>query len=270
MEKQSDKSDMDSQIQKNSITENMSELNTTKVNESAIYSGNVFHRRSIPKVHEFNYHIYLYWLKLSEIEALTESVSGFSNGKKGMSLVNFKREDYLGDITQPLEQAVLEKMNELSDTPLAGQVFLLGQVRTFGIYFSPVNFYYLRNSEGLYTHLLAEVSNTPWNKRHHYLVDLETQDDNKKAFHVSPFNPMDMIYKWRIKQPNQNLKLHLSCYKESKHFEAALDLQKEPLTTKSLRKALLSIPSMSIKTVAGIYWQAIKLFFKRVPIYTHP
>jgi len=243
--------------------------------ESGIYSGTVFHQRSIPKLHKFNYKIYLFWLKLSEVDMLEDTVKGFNQNKTGFCAVNFKRGDYLGDAKIPLEQAVLARMNELaagnaeSSGYLKGDIYFLGQVRTFGMYFSPVNFYYLRNREGYYTHMLAEVSNTPWNQRHHYLVDLNNQVDSDKAFHVSPFNPMDMQYKWQIQQPSQSLRLHLSCYKEQKHFEAAIDMHKRPLNTGSLRASLLSIPSMTIKTIAGIYWQAIKLFFKRVPIYTH-
>lgn len=238
--------------------------------ESGIYTGTVFHQRSVPKVHKFDYKIYLFWLKLSELDALSRQVSGFSKNKSGFSVVNFRRSDYLGEPETELECSVLSKMNELSDVALEGDVFMLGQVRTFGMYFSPVNFYYLRNAEGLFTHMLAEVSNTPWNKRHHYLVDLQDQQDCEKAFFVSPFNPMDMQYKWQVQQPNECLKLHLSCYKETKHFEAAINMQRSPLNSATLRSSLFSIPSMTIKTIFGIYWQAVKLFFKRVPLYTHP
>ena len=238
--------------------------------ESGIYSGTVFHQRSVPKIHKFDYKIYLFWLKLSELDAVSRQVSGFSQNKSGFSVVNFRRCDYLGEPESKLEYSVLKKMNDLSDVTLQGEVFMLGQVRTFGLYFSPVNFYYLRNTSGIYTHMLAEVSNTPWNKRHHYLVDLQNQQDCEKAFFVSPFNPMDMQYKWQIQQPGKNINLHLSCYKETKHFEAAIDMQLSPLNSATLRSSLLSIPSMTIKTIFGIYWQAVKLFFKRVPIYTHP
>jgi DUF1365 family protein len=238
--------------------------------ESGIYTGKVFHQRSVPTLHKFDYKIYLFWLKLSELDALAQYVAGFSQDKRGFSAVNFCRKDYLGEQKTSLEYSVLSKMNDLSDAVLDGEIFMLGQVRTFGLYFSPVNFYYLRNADGFYTHMLAEVSNTPWNKRHHYLVDLQNQQDCEKAFFVSPFNPMDMQYKWQVQQPGNNLKLHLSCYKDTKHFEAAIDMQLKPLNSATLRSSLFSIPSMTIKTMFGIYWQAVKLFFKRVPIYTHP
>lgn len=238
--------------------------------ESAIYSGKVFHKRVVPKLHAFQYDIFLYWLKLSELPTLTKKVKGFADKELSRAIVNFTRSDYLGDPNIKLDTAVLAKMSQLNGSPLCGEVFLLGQVRTFGLYFSPVNFYYLRNNEKMFTHVLAEVSNTPWNERHHYLVDLATQEDCAKAFHVSPFNPIDMTYHWRISQPADYLRLHLSCSKETKHFEAAIDLQRLPLTSDGLRRMLFAIPSMTIKTIAGIYWQALKLFVKRVPIYTHP
>jgi DUF1365 family protein len=258
---------------------------TAELLESALYKGSVHHQRFVPKVHRFNYQIYLYWLKLSELPQLNKRIKGFSTEAKGFSFVKFLPSDYLtqteayvdsrdgnsiANIDLELEDQVLARMSKLNGSPLFGDIFFLGQIRTLGWYFSPVNFYYLRNTEGRFTHMMAEVSNTPWNKRHHYLVDLAEQKNSQKVFHVSPFNPMDMDYQWRIQQPNERLSLYLACIKGSKHFEAALDMQREPLNSKTLRRALLSIPSMTIKTVIGIYWQAAKLFFKRVPIYMHP
>jgi DUF1365 family protein len=245
-------------------------INALASPESAIYTGTVFHKRYLPKVHKFDYRIYLFWLKLSELNSLARNVTGFNLEESGFSVVNFRREDYFGEPDTDLETAIVEKMNTLSETHLVGDVFMLGQVRTFGLYFSPVNFFYLRNDVGEFTHMLAEVSNTPWNKRHYYLVDLKIQSDCDKAFHVSPFNPMDMQYKWQVQQPGENLSVNLSCYKQTKHFEAALNMQKKALTSATLRASIFSIPSMTIKTVFGIYWQSIKLFIKRVPIYTHP
>jgi DUF1365 family protein len=208
------------------------------------------------------------WLDLDEISEVEKQVRGFS--RAFWSPLRFKREDYLGDPKLPLKESVLQKMSELAGKELKGQVFLLGQVRTFGLYFSPVNFYYLRSENGHFSHLLAEVSNTPWDQRHCYLVDLVEQKDCPKMFHVSPFNPMDMQYKWRISQPEKRLKLTLSCYKDTKHFVASMNLIRQELNSSSLTRVLLSIPSMTLKTVFGIYWQAFKLFLKRLPLYANP
>jgi len=239
--------------------------------ESAIYKGKVYHQRFKPTQHKFDYDIYLFWLKLesNELETLSSSLKRFSAYDKAR--VRFKREDYLGDASVSLKQAVLERMTELNDgITLKGDVFMLGQLRMWGLYFSPVNFYYLRNTEGKYTHMLAEVSNTPWNERHHYLVNLDTQDDTPKAFHVSPFNPMDMTYKWSISQPSSRLSLAMDCVRDDKEFSAGINLTKFTLDNANLSAALKRIPSMTIKTVAGIYWHALKLLLKRTPLYTHP
>ncbi len=238
--------------------------------ESAIYKGKVYHQRFKPTQHKFDYDIYLFWLKLEsdELNALSDTLTYFSAHSKAR--VRFKREDYLGDPSISLKQAVLERMTELNGgKTLNGDVFMLGQLRMWGLYFSPVNFYYLRNVEGKYTHMLAEVSNTPWNERHHYLVNLDTQADTPKAFHVSPFNPMDMTYKWSISQPSSRLSLAMDCVREDKEFSAGINLTKFTLDNANLSAALKRIPSMTIKTVAGIYWHALKLVLKRTPLYTH-
>jgi DUF1365 family protein len=241
------------------------------VTESAIYKGKVYHQRFKPTQHKFDYDIYLFWLKLDEEELTTLSHELKCFSAEDKARVRFKREDYLGDPSLSLRQAVLNRMIELNDgTPLSGDVFMLGQLRMWGWYFSPVNFYYLRNTDGKFTHMLAEVSNTPWNERHHYLVNLDTQDDTPKAFHVSPFNPMDMTYKWSISQPSTRLSLAMDCVRSDKEFSAGINLTKFTLDNANLTQALKRIPSMTIKTVAGIYWHALKLLLKRTPLYTHP
>jgi len=236
--------------------------------QSAIYQGTVFHRRFVPKAHAFSYKIFLMWINLDEVEQLAATVKGFSCSK--WAPIRYKRQDYYGEPDKPLKSCILEKMSHMAEQNLDGEVYLLSQMRTFGLYFSPVNFYYLRQKNGTFSHVLAEVSNTPWNERHCYLVDLAKQQDSQKAFHVSPFNPMDMQYKWAISQPEQSLQLTLSCHQETKHFVANINMSRLEMNSKNLFNVLVSIPSMTIKTVFGIYWQALKLFLKGVPVYAHP
>ncbi|WP_284219492.1 DUF1365 domain-containing protein [Agaribacter marinus] len=245
--------------------------------ESALYKGIVFHQRTHPKKHKFSYNLFLWWIKLEELPQLENTLTLFGVNTKKRAWLRFKFSDYMNTKNvehsatthEELENHVLKTMSNLAKETLTGSIFFLGQTRTLGKYFSPVNFWFLRDENNNFTHMLAEVSNTPWNERHHYLVDLKLQENTTKSFHVSPFNPMDMIYKWNVQTPCDYMRLQLSCYKDIKHFEAAIDMKKETLNNSALKKTLFSIPSMTIKTVVGIYWQALKLFIKRVPIYTH-
>ncbi|WP_088332132.1 DUF1365 domain-containing protein [Lacimicrobium sp. SS2-24] len=231
---------------------------------SAIYSGTVWHHRHRPKKHSFSYFIHLFWLDLQEQDDL-ETVRGLS--VKKWAPVTFRRSDYLSDPSQPLHQEALNKMSALAGQTLEGKVYLLGQLRLFGLYFSPVNFYYLQQSDGSFSHLLAEVSNTPWNERHCYLVDLNNPQTTEKAFHVSPFNPMEMHYHWQVTQPDEVLNLSIRCDTDQRHFDAGIRLRKKSLNSKTLFRVMLS--TMTLKTLAGIYWHALKLFIKGVPVYSH-
>ena len=235
---------------------------------SGLYVGETFHQRFRPKQHKFRYRIMMFLLDLDEIKTLSREITLFSSTK--FNWIRFKRSDFLKNRGTCLKTEALDTMSKLADKALTGKVYLLSPLRILGIYFSPVNFYYLQNEAGQFTHMLAEVSNTPWNERHCYLVDLENQQDTAKCFHVSPFNPVDMQYRWHIKAPGETLNLKLDCHQEHKDFSAAIALKRTEISNFSMLKSLLQFPHMTLKTLWGIYWEALKLFVKKVPIYDHP
>jgi len=231
---------------------------------SAIYSGWVRHRRYSPKRHEFNYKLFLLSLDLDELE------SGLSFGPwlrvEKPAILSFRHKDYLDGEGKLTKQKVWDKVVSLGGENFAGKVVLLGQLRCFGVYFSPVNFYYCHDKTGEFQYLLAEVSNTPWNERHCYLVDARQNVIMDKAFHVSPFMNEDMKYRWRFTPLNQTLYLNIDNMLETeKLFDATFSMQREPLSSKALIKNLLRVPAMTISTVLGIHWEAIKLYVKGIP-----
>ncbi|MOA34566.1 hypothetical protein D3C78_1559440 [compost metagenome] len=53
-------------------------------------------------------------------------------------------------------------------------------------------------------------------------------------------------------------------------FDATLALARAPLSKRGLGMLLLRWPWMTMRVLLGIYWQALRLFIKRIPLFTHP
>ena len=237
---------------------------------SCIYSGNIRHRRFTPKKHSFSYKLFFLAIDLDELDEIAEIGPWFK--KDRFAPMSFRCTDYLSKKALLEKQDVWQKVQALCGQVSSGRVLFVGQLRCFGLYFSPINLYYCYDQSNQLSYLLAEVSNTPWNERHYYLLEMAEKMISDKAFHVSPFMDMNMQYYWRIKEPGKQLKLHIENHnKENKEkiFDATLMMHSLELNNKNLRRCFLSIPSMAIKTMAGIYWQALKLFIKGVPYIGH-
>lgn len=231
---------------------------------SCLYHGVLRHRRFLPKSHHFRYNVFMAWLDLDELDVLP--LAGIRRNR--FAAAAFHDVDY--PLGTPLKENALNRLQALSGERPDGRVMLLTQLRYFGFHFNPINLYYCYDSAGILRWVLAEVRNTPWNERHYYAVDGQAPGPQPKAFHVSPFNPMDMVYHWRFNPPGKTLLMHIENHQESKVFDATLTLHREHLTRATLRSIVLRIPLMTLKTVLAIYWQALRLWLKRLPLYNHP
>ena len=117
-------------------------------------------------------------------------------GSSGFKALKFNQADYLNKDPQlntfSLVARARKHLAKLGVKQTFSHVYMLGQLRCLGIYFSPVNFYFFGHNDTKFSYMIAEVSNTPWNERHYYLVPLEKKVNFKKTFSVSPFMDLDM------------------------------------------------------------------------------
>ena len=239
---------------------------------SAVYRGQVRHRRYGPRAHHFSYALYMLALDLDELDILDAQSRLFSCER--FAPLSFRRSDYLGDPKLALKEAVLQEVTRLGgDAESLERVLMLGQVRCFGLYFSPINVFFCYQGEQA-RYALLEVHNTPWNERHCYLVDLERMDPTDKAFHVSPFMSMAMQYHWRIippqiESPGKRVLVHIENRNPELLFDATLSVRRHDFARTALKAALLQWPMMTLTIVRGIYWQALRLFLKRIPYHPH-
>jgi DUF1365 family protein len=248
---------------------------------SAIYEGTVLHRRHSPRAHAFRYRMAMMFIDLAELDRIFTGRWFWSVGRR--NLAEFRRSDYLGDADAPLDSAVRAHIaNSLGREP-RGPIRLLTHLRYFGHCFNPVSFYFCYEAdETTLDVVVAEITNTPWKQRHAYVLPVASAVRRgqslgwrfDKRFHVSPFMAMDHEYAWRLMPPGERLGIHMDVIHRGsaaeRAFDATLSLQRRPLDSANLSRVLLRHPFMTMRIVAAIHWQALRLWLLGNPVHDHP
>lgn len=255
---------------------------------SAIYEGSVGHRRFVPKGHSFHYRVFMVYMDLQKLDQIFSKSRWWSH--KYFGLAWFRRKDFFdGKDDKPLYAVVQNKVKEKTGKVLQGPIKILTNLRYFGFIMNPITCYYCFDRTGdKLEAIVAEVTNTPWRQRCHYVIDVAADhcaDDPiqhffNKEMHVSPFQPMDLFYGWQSDLPGATLAIHLNVFKKNNDsiaqhsenipiFDASLRLNRHPMTQKTMDSFLFRYPWMTLKVCGGIYWQALKLWFKKIPYYSH-
>ncbi len=156
-----------------------------------------------------------------------------------------------------------------------GEVWLHCYPRVLGYTFKPVSFWYCHREDGSLRAVVVEVNNT-FGERHIYLLDEASFGQElqaSKAFHVSPFCDVVGSYRFRfMTAQNRARTVARIDYDDDQGalLQTSVSGQLQALDAQAVHKAIFSYGAMTWGVMARIHWQALKLFFKRVPFFSKP
>lgn len=242
---------------------------------SALFPGHVTHARMKPKVHRLSYRIYSLLLDLDELDLLGRRLRCFSVDR--FNLFSFYRRDRGDGSGRDLKGQVERAMRLAGIEPDGGPIRLLTMPRLLGWAFNPLSSYFCHRRDGSLAAILWEVDNT-FGERHAYMIpvdrigpDGEVVQHCDKAFYVSPFMDMDLRYEFRVRPPTETLSIRIDTSDaEGMVLVARHVARKQELTDRALLRAFFAIPFLTLRVIGGIYWEALKIWLKRVRLRSRP
>lgn len=239
-----------------------------------IYQGWVLHQRYLPRKHSFKYPLAMLLLDLDNLQQQFKRSRLWSLER--FNLISFYRRDYLRSDTKDLKTAVSELIRQRCAEDFHGQIKILTHPRYLGFIFNPVTFYFCSDGDTL-KYIIADINNTPWNERHAYVLKVTENHQSPlyfsfdKQFHISPFMPMDVQYQWRFHLNPEALAIHMTLiHQGEQHFNASMQARMQPLNSKNMRWLPIRYPMQTLRVVLRIYWQALRLWGKHTPFFSHP
>ncbi len=260
-----------------------------------VYTGEVYHRRKRPRIHTLRYRVFSLLLDVDRIDQLCGRTRWFSRNR--FNIVSFYDKDFGTDprcdtpsMPTDLRRWVSCQLSQAGLHAEPDSILLSCYPRVLGYAFNPLSLYYCRNASGATYAVVHEVHNT-FGERHAYVLgaelpalghaqvgsaaagaagDVWIKQNARKALFVSPFADMNLHYRFRLNEPAvRQIVVIRAEDSEGVLITASYVAKGAELTTSTLLKCVVRMPLMTWKVIAGIHYEALKLWLKRVPWFSH-
>jgi DUF1365 family protein len=235
---------------------------------AALYFGEVMHARLKPIAHRFSYRVMSLLIDLDRLEEADRLSPLF--GVNRAALYSFHEADHGERDGSPLRRYAQRRAAEHGVDLAGGRVLLLCYPRLFGYAFNPLSVYFCYRADGELALMIYEVRNT-FGEIHPYVLAVKPgeisaagiRQEQDKLFYVSPFIGMAMRYHFRVSPPGERIKLRIletDC--EGPLLAATFNGRRRALTSAALLRSFFALPVVSLKIVAAIHWEALRLWLK--------
>jgi DUF1365 family protein len=235
---------------------------------AALYFGEVMHARLKPRSHRFSYRVMSLLIDLDRLELADRQSRLF--GVNRPALYSFHEADHGARDGSSLRSYAQGRAAEHGIDLTGGRVLLLCYPRLFGYTFNPLSVYFGYRADGGLALMIYEVRNT-FGDIHAYVLPVrpgETSDagvrqQQDKLFYVSPFIGMAMRYHFRVSPPADSVRLRiLETDRDGPLLAATFNGRRRALTSPALLRSFFSLPLVTLKIVAAIHWEALRLWLK--------
>jgi DUF1365 family protein len=237
---------------------------------AVLYVGDVMHARLKPVGHRFSYRVMSLLIDLDRLAEADRQSPLF--GVNRTALYSFHETDHGRRDGSSLRAYAQRCAAEHSIDLMGGRVLLLCYPRLFGYAFNPLSVYFCYRASGELALLIYEVRNT-FGEIHPYVLpvksgeisDAGVRQRQDKLFYVSPFVGMAMRYHFRIRPPAERVQLRiLESDRHGPLLAATFNGSRRPLDTKELLRAFFALPLVTMKIMAAIHWEALRLWLKGI------
>ena len=187
-------------------------------------------------------------------------------------LFSFHEKDHGDGGATPLRDWV-ERHLAKAGMPIVGRIAVLAYPRVLGYDFNPLSVFFCDDRDDRLMAILYEVANT-YSERHTYVIPVEddatVRQTADKVFYVSPFLPVAGQYEFSIEPPEDEVGVSINLRDtDGLLLTAAFHGDRKPLTDVTLAGVFFRYPLMTLKVMAGIHWEALKLWRKGIRFRKH-